>query len=141
MDKLIVVVFRDEKSVYEGVSALHALDDEASIVLNRLAVIKKADDGTIVTERVDDDFPPPSGTLAGTALGGLVGILGGPIGVAVGEQRLEQQRTRSKQASEEMLARVQALQRRAEKEQGEVKSAIEARISRLRGEYQRRQQA
>jgi uncharacterized membrane protein len=253
MDKLIAVVFRDEKSVYEGVSALHSLDDEANIVLNRLVVIKKAADGTIVTERVDDDFPPPSGTLAGTALGGLVGILGGPIGVAVGagtggliglvrdlvtaqvdvdflsevtsgltagsyavladideewvtpldkrmedlggvvfrtvktdmeaerltretaarraeldqlkaeyakarsdrkaklqsridqlrarmEQRLEQQRARSKQASEEMLARVQALQKRAEKEKGEVKSAIEARISRLRGEYQRRQQ-
>lgn len=254
MDKLIVVVFRDEKSAYEGVSALHALDDEASIVLNRLAVIRKNADGTVVTERVDDDFPPPSGTLAGTVIGSLIGILGGPIGLAVGagtggliglvrdlatadvdadflsdvssaltsgshavvadveeewvtpldkrmedlggvvfrtvkadiederferetaarraeldqlkaehakarsdtkaklqaridqlreriERRLEQHRARSKQASEERQARVQALQKRAEQEKGEIKSAIEARISRLRGEYQKRQHA
>lgn len=84
MDKLVVVVFRDEKSAYEGVSALHALDAEASLVLNRLAVIKKSADGKVVTERVDDDFPPPSGTLAGTAIGSLIGILGGPVGFAVG---------------------------------------------------------
>lgn len=84
MDKLIVVVFRDEKSAYEGVSALHALDREASIALNRLAVVKKNTDGTINVERVDDDFPPPSGTLAGTAIGSLIGILGGPVGFAVG---------------------------------------------------------
>ena len=84
MDKLVVVVFRDEKSAYEGVSALHALDAEASIVLNRLAVIKKKPDGTVATERIDDDFPPPSGTLAGTAVGSLIGMLGGPLGFAVG---------------------------------------------------------
>jgi uncharacterized membrane protein len=84
MDKLIVVVFRDENSAYEGVSALHALDQEASIALNRLAVVKKNADGTIAVERVDDDFPPPSGTLAGTAIGSVVGMLGGPIGFAVG---------------------------------------------------------
>lgn len=84
MDKLIVVVFRDEKSAYEGVSALHALDQEASIALNRLAVVKKNADGTIVLERVDDDFPPPSGTLVGTAIGSLIGLLGGPVGFAAG---------------------------------------------------------
>jgi len=84
MNKLIVVIFRNEKSAYEGVSALHQLDGEASIVLDRLAVIKKNTDGSVVTERVDDDFPPPSGTLAGTAIGALVGILGGPVGFAVG---------------------------------------------------------
>lgn len=84
MDKLVAVVFRDEKSAYAGVAALHALDSEASIALSRLAIIKKNSDGTVTTERVDDDFPPPSGTLAGTALGGLLGLLGGPIGFAFG---------------------------------------------------------
>jgi len=245
MNKLIAVVFRDEKSAYEGVSALYALDGEASIVLNRLAVIKKNADATIATKRVDDDFPPPSGTLAGTAIGSLVGILGGPVGLAVGagtggligivrdfitadldsdfvsdvasaltpqtyavladvdeewitpldkrmeelggtvfrtvkadvheervaretaarraeidqlkaelakasserkaklqaridqlrarmEKRLEEERTRSKQISEEMQARVQALKKKAEKEKGDAKTAIEARISRIR---------
>lgn len=84
MDKLVVVIFRDEKSAYEGLSALHALDAEASIALNRLAVIRKSPQGEVATERVDDDFPPPSGTLAGTAIGSLIGILGGPLGFALG---------------------------------------------------------
>jgi uncharacterized membrane protein len=84
MNKMLVVVFRDEKSAYEGVSALHALDGEASIVLNTAAVIKKSADGTVSTVRVDDDFPPPSRTLAGTAMGSLIGVLGGPAGFAVG---------------------------------------------------------
>lgn len=250
----MVVVLRDEKSAYEGVSALHALDQEASIALNRLAVVKKNADGTIVLERVDDDFPPPSGTLAGTAIGSLIGLLGGPLGFAVGagagslvglvrdllttemdddfladvtsalnpgthailadvdekwvtpldkrmeglggvvfrtfkadvreehlarenaavraeldqlkaehakaqsdrkaklqgrmdqlrarmEKRLEQERARSKHASDEMLAKVHALQKRAERAKGEVKSAVEARISRLRNEYQLRSHA
>jgi len=254
MDKLIVVVFRDEKSAYEGVSALHTLDDEVSIVLNRLAVIKKNADGTVVTERVDDDFPPPSGTLAGTAIGSLIGILGGPIGFAVGagvgglvgvirdlrtaqvdadfladvtsaltpghyavladveeewitplekrmedlggvvfrtlkvdvedtrrereaaarkaeleelkaehakaksdrkaklqaridqlrarmEKHLEQDRSRSEQAAKETQARVQALQKKADNAKGDARSAIEARISRLREEYQHHQHA
>jgi len=250
MDNLAAVVFRDEKSAYEGVSALRALDSQASIALNRMAVIKKNADGTVVTER---EFPPRSGTLAGTAIGSLVGLLGcGPIGFAFGagigafigavsdlvtsevdmdflsdvagalipgtyalladideewvtpldermeslggvvfrttktdvraerlaretavrraeidqlkaelakargdrkaklqaridelrerlEKRLEEQRARSKQASDEMLARVQALQRSAEQEQGEAKRSIEARISRLREQYQRYQ--
>ncbi|HUN76795.1 MAG TPA: DUF1269 domain-containing protein [Steroidobacteraceae bacterium] len=254
MDKLIVVVFRDEKSAYEGVSALHTLDDEVSIVLNRLAVIKKNADGTVVTERVDDDFPPPSGTLAGTAIGSLIGILGGPIGFAVGagvgglvgvirdlrtaqvdadfladvtsaltpghyavladveeeritplekrmedlggvvfrtlkvdvedtrrereaaarkaeleelkaehakaksdrkaklqaridqlrarmEKHLEQDRSRSEQAAKETQARVQALQKKADNAKGDARSAMEARISRLREEYQHHQHA
>jgi uncharacterized membrane protein len=254
VEKLIVAAFRDEKSAYAGLSARHALDAEASIVLNRIAVIKKNLDSTVVTERVDDDFPPPSGTLAGTAIGSLIGMLGGPLGFAVGagvggtvglirdlitahldtdfvaevtsaltpghyavladaeeewitpldkrmedlggvvfrtlkvdvedarrareaaarhaeleqlkaeyakarsdrkaklqaridqlrariEKHLEQDRARSERASKEMLAKVQKLQKRAEVAQGDAKSAFEARISRLREEYQSRQRA
>jgi uncharacterized membrane protein len=84
MNKVLTIVFTDEKSAYAGVSALHALDGEGSIVLNTLAVIKKNTDGAVSQESVDDDFPPPSGTLAGTALGSLIGVLGGPAGLAVG---------------------------------------------------------
>ena len=249
MDNLVAVVFRDEKSAYEGLSAFHTLDDQASIAVNRLAVIKKNADGTVVTER---EFPPRSGALAGTAIGSLVGLLGGPIGFAFGagtgaligavrdlissevdvdflsdvasalipgtyavladldeewvtpldeqmehlggvvfrttktdvraarlaretaarraeldelkaecaaarmdrrvklqarsdtlrariEKSLEEERARSKQASEEMRERVEALQRRAEQEQGRARHVIEARISRLREQYQKYQ--
>ncbi len=252
MEKMLVVVFSDEKSAYEGVAALHALDGEASIVLNSLAVIKKNADGSVSTERVDDDFPPPSGTFGGTAIGGLIGVLAGPIGMAIGagtgaliglirdvrtsrvsadfltdvssaltpgkyaviadvdeewvtpvdtrmeaiggvvfrtlksvaeedrrareaaerraeldqlkaehakalgdqkarlqakidqlrarlEKSLEQDRAHSKQASEQMQLKIQALQKKADKEKGDAKAAIEARIGKLRDEYQRRQ--
>jgi uncharacterized membrane protein len=249
MDNLVAVVFGDEKSAGEGISALNALDSQASIAVNRMAVIKRNADGTVVTER---EFPPPAGTLAGTAIGSLIGILGGPISFAFGagtgaligavrdlvtsqvdvdflsdvavalipgtyailgdideewvtpldermeglggvvfrttktdvraerlaretaawraeidelkaecaearierraklqarldglrariEKRVEEQRARSKQVSDELLARVQALENRAEQEKGEAKRSIEARISRLREQYQRYQ--
>jgi len=57
------------------------------------------------------------------------------------EKSLEQMRARSKQAEEQMQAKVQALQKKADQEQGDAKAAIEARISRLRADYQSRQHA
>jgi len=41
MNKMLAVVFGDEKAAYEGVRALSALDQEGSIDVNQLAVIKK----------------------------------------------------------------------------------------------------
>jgi len=82
MDKMLAVVFNDEKSAYEGARALLALEDEGSIELNSRAVIKKNAEGTVSQLRVDDGFPLR--TLTGTALGSLIGILGGPVGIAVG---------------------------------------------------------
>jgi hypothetical protein len=40
-----------------------------------------------------------------------------------------------------LQARVQALQKKADKEQGDAKATIEARITRLRDDYQRQQHA
>jgi uncharacterized membrane protein len=252
MNKMIAIVFGDERAAYEGVRALSALDREGSIDLNALAVIKKNADGTVSRERVDDEFG--AWTAGGTALGSLIGILGGPIGVGVGmgtgalvgligdlhtsevdddflvdvttalipgkfavvadvdeewvtpldtrmealggvvfrtiktaaederrareaaarrteldelkaehakargdrkaklqaqidqlrarlEKKLEQNQARSKQAEEQVQAKVQALQKKADQEKGDAKAAIEARISRLRDNYQRRQPA
>lgn len=249
MKKMLAVVFGDEKAAYEGVRALSALDRDCSIAVDSLAVIKKNADGTISRERVDDEFPV--GTLACTALGGVIGLLGGPVGVAVGmgtgallgfigdlytfegsadflsdistaltpgkyaivadvdeewvtpvdtrmealggvvfrtvtnsvedehrasvaaaqraeldqlkaehakaesdrkaklqaqidhlharmEKRRQQDQARSKQAEEELHMKVQTLQRKADQEQGGLKTAIEARIARLRDDYQRR---
>ena len=254
MNKALTIVFNDEKSAYEGVHALYALDGEGSIVVNTLAVVKKNADGTVTRQRVDDDFSAPAGTLAGTAIGSLIGILGGPVGFAVGAgmgaliglirdvytadvdtdflsdvstaltagkyavvaeveedwvtpvdtrieplggvvfrtttsaveddrraretaarraeldqlkaehakarsdrkaklqaqidklrarlaTRLEQDQAHSKQTAEQMQAKVQALQKKADNEKGDAKVAIEARIARLRDDYQRRQHA
>lgn len=57
------------------------------------------------------------------------------------EKCLEQDQAHSKQASQEMQLKIQALQKKANKEKGDAKVAIEARIGRLRDEYQRHQHA
>jgi uncharacterized membrane protein len=252
MNKMLAIIFGSEKSAYEGVRALTALDAEGSIELNSLAVIKKSADGKVSSERVDDSFP--AWTVGGTALGSVIGILGGPVGMAVGmgagalagligdlytsevdadfvsevstalipgkfavladvdeewvtpvdtrmealggvvfrtlksaatkerreremaarraeidqlkaehvkassdrkaklqaqidqlrarlEKKLEQDRAHSKQAAEQVQAKVAALQKKATQEKGDAKAAIEARISRLRSDYQSRQHA
>src|SRR5262252_7545094 len=82
MDRMLVVVFGNEKSAYEGSRALQQLDDEGSIAVYAGAVLTKNADGTSTVK--DDDDAAPWGTLAGTAVGSLIGILGGPVGVAFG---------------------------------------------------------
>jgi uncharacterized membrane protein len=82
MEKMLAIVFNNEKAAYEGVHALTALESEGSIAVNALAVIKKNADGTVSRERVDDEFPVQ--TLAGSAIGSIIGVLGGPVGFALG---------------------------------------------------------
>jgi len=82
MDKIVAVVFKDEKTAYQGVRAFSEMNSEGSLDVALVCVIKKASDGTVSTKEVADDFP--IGTLAGTALGTVVGVLGGPVGLAVG---------------------------------------------------------
>src|SRR5260370_35617174 len=82
MDRMLVVVFGNEKSAYEGSRALQQLDDEGSIAVYAAAVLTKNRDGTSTVKQ--GDGAAPWGTLAGTAIGSLIGILAGPVGVAVG---------------------------------------------------------
>jgi len=82
MDKILAVVFDDEKSTYEAALALEELDDEGSIIINALTVIQKNTDGTVSTKRKTCE--PPFQTITGTALGSLIGLLGGPAGLAAG---------------------------------------------------------
>src|SRR5215471_18875822 len=82
MDRMLVVVFDNEKTAYDGSRALQQLDDDGSIAVYASAVLAKNADGT--TEVKHGDEASPWGTLAGTAVGSLIGILGGPVGVAVG---------------------------------------------------------
>jgi uncharacterized membrane protein len=82
MDKMLAVVFSDEKVAYEGTRALSGLNAEGSIEVDAVAVIKKNADGTVSTKQVDGDFPIQ--TFAGTAIGAVLGVLAGPVGVAAG---------------------------------------------------------
>ena len=82
MERMLVVVFDDEKKAYEGSRALNQLDGDGSIAIHAESVIVKKADGTAAVKQAEGDFPIR--TLEGTALGGLVGLLAGPMGLAVG---------------------------------------------------------
>lgn len=82
MDRMLVVIFNNEKDAYKGREALQALDRENSIVAYGYAVITKNPDGTSAIKEGDNGGP--IGTLAGTSLGSLIGLLGGPAGLVVG---------------------------------------------------------
>ena len=82
MERMLVVVFDNEKRAYEGRSALTQLQKDGSITIYAGAVVAKHADGTVDVKQLDDFGP--AGTLGGTAVGSLIGLLGGPVGMAVG---------------------------------------------------------
>ena len=82
MERMLVVVFDNEKKAYEGKAALGQLQAEGNVTIYQEAVILKHADGTVSVKQVDDTAPV--GTLTGTAVGSLIGLLGGPVGMLVG---------------------------------------------------------
>jgi uncharacterized membrane protein len=82
MERMLVVVFDNEKKAYEGESALKQLVREGSFSIYAGAVVVKHADGTVSVKQIDDSGP--IGTLTGTAVGSLIGVLGGPVGLAIG---------------------------------------------------------
>jgi uncharacterized membrane protein len=82
MERMLVVVFDNEKKAFEGRSALRQLEAEGNLTIYQGAVILKHADGTVSVKQIDDSAPV--GSLTGTAVGGLIGLLGGPVGLAVG---------------------------------------------------------
>lgn len=81
MDKVVAVVFNDEKQAYEGVRAFRDLHRDGSITVYSDAVVAKDASGKLSVREGED---VPEGSLFGLLTGSLIGILGGPIGVAVG---------------------------------------------------------
>lgn len=82
MDKMVVVVFEDERNAYEGMKSLKELHAEGSLTLYAAAVIAKDAMGVFNVKKAVDQGP--LGTAIGMATGTLIGLLGGPIGVAAG---------------------------------------------------------
>jgi uncharacterized membrane protein len=82
MERMLVVVFDNEKKAYEGDSALKQLEREGLVTIYAQAVIVKHAEGTVSLRQVDEKGPV--GSLAGTAVGGLIGLIGGPVGAAIG---------------------------------------------------------
>jgi uncharacterized membrane protein len=81
MDKVVAVVFNDEKQAYEGLRAFRDLHKDGSITLYSDAVVAKDASGKVSVREAGDR---PAGTFLGLLTGSFVGLLGGPIGVAVG---------------------------------------------------------
>jgi len=82
MERMLVVVFDNERKAFEGKSALRQLEVEGDITIYAGAVVTKHADGTASVKQYEDFGPV--GTLVGTSLGSLIGLLGGPVGFAVG---------------------------------------------------------
>lgn len=82
MERMLVVVFDNEKKAYQGVSELRKLEDEGSIGIIDGAVVVKHADGTVSVKDLDEALPV--GMLGGSAAGSLIGLLGGPVGFAIG---------------------------------------------------------
>jgi len=82
MEKMLVVVFENEPSTYEGSRALNQLDAEGSITIHAESVIKKDANGKVSVMKAEGDFPVR--TVGGTAIGSLIGLLGGPVGLGIG---------------------------------------------------------
>ena len=82
MERMLVVVFDNEKKAYEGKSALNQLQYDGEVTVYAEAVVVKHADGSISVKE-QDDFGPV-GTLIGTSLGAVIGALGGPVGLAIG---------------------------------------------------------
>jgi uncharacterized membrane protein len=82
MNKLVVIVFNDEKQAYQGSRTIRELDREGAVAVHADIIIAKDAKGTVSVLRAPDS--EPIGTASGMLVGGLVGLLGGPAGVAIG---------------------------------------------------------
>lgn len=80
MDKVVAVVFNDDKQAYERLRAFRDLHRDGSITLYSDAVVAKDASGTM---SVREGAERPEGTFVGLLTGGLIGVLGGPL-VAIG---------------------------------------------------------
>jgi uncharacterized membrane protein len=82
MEDILIVVFDNEGSAYEGLNYLNQLDRSGAIDLYAGWVIEKEADGRITEKGWQGNFA--FHTIAGTAPGLLIGLFGGPAGVGIG---------------------------------------------------------
>ncbi len=82
MDKILVVVFDNEITAYDGSRALEELQDEGSISIYTKAIMVRDASGAVQVKQINDQGPV--GMAVGLLTGSLIGLLGGPVGFAVG---------------------------------------------------------
>jgi uncharacterized membrane protein len=86
MNKIIVVIFDDERAAELGTRALKDLDSDGTISLYAMGVIAKDHDGKVSVKHAMDKLPGMmnSGAGMGLVVGSFIGLLSGPVGLAVG---------------------------------------------------------
>jgi len=90
-ENVVLVTFDEESRAYQAASALKEASAQGRIDMQAVAVVQRAEDGTLRVKEGDaDDFPVASwaGGLIGGTTGGVVGLtlgtLGGPLGLLLG---------------------------------------------------------
>ncbi|HUG49278.1 MAG TPA: hypothetical protein VMP67_12805 [Candidatus Limnocylindria bacterium] len=82
MNRILVSVFNDENSAYEGLSALKDLHARGDITLYASAFVAK--DATGVAEMLDVSDRTPPGVPVGIVAGSLAGVIAGPAAMVAG---------------------------------------------------------
>jgi uncharacterized membrane protein len=90
-ENVVLVTFDEESKAYQAASALKGASGEGRIELHAVAVVQRAEDGTLRVKEGDaDDFPAGTwtGGIVGGTTGGIIGLtlgtLGGPLGILLG---------------------------------------------------------
>jgi uncharacterized membrane protein len=90
-ENVVLVTFDEESRTYQAASALEEASAQGRIELHAVAVVQRAEDGTLRVKEGDaDDFPVASwaGGIVGGTTGGILGLtlgaLGGPLGLLLG---------------------------------------------------------
>jgi uncharacterized membrane protein len=82
MNRMLVVIFDNERAAELGTRAMKELNAEGDITAYAMGVVAKDDAGKISVKQASDQWP--IGTGVGLAVGSVIGMLGGPVGLAVG---------------------------------------------------------
>ena len=90
-ENVVLVTFDEESKACQAASALKGASGEGRIELHAVAVVQRAEDGTLRVKEGDaDDFPAGTwtGGIVGGTTGGIIGLtlgtLGGPLGILLG---------------------------------------------------------
>ena len=90
-ENVVLVTFEEESNAYQAASDLKEASGEGRIELHAVAVVQRAEDGTLRVKEGDaDDFPAAgwAGGLIGGTTGGVIGltlgVMGGPLGLLLG---------------------------------------------------------
>lgn len=84
MEKIVMVLFDDERNCFKAFKDLQNDYENAAYTIEQMSVVKKQDGIVSEVETFDPKTQGDHFTEYGGIIGGLVGVLGGPLGVFLG---------------------------------------------------------